>query len=723
MINGNDFRQDVLFGRGYAIQTHPGNQHFRSVVEGRKAKFKAAPVRRQKKMVAAEVMEDIAGLDPPGKFLMEDTSLTDGEAFGETDGDQEEKNSAVHPSILSKRWVVVDHERAVAKVMHRLRDAAASPAEAKVALAASALAAAGSGEEGGLNVKKEGKQLPTSVGPGKYYGHLSAVSDRCDRESSPAHVFNSIVKNMTGVDGGQMQRANDYNNTLDDDDSVGHSEGSLEGEDDAMVDMAVGYKEAGHINAHALSQDGGVSDVDELRLVRPMNEASDNNEDDEWDSFMQNLQRLGSDTDDLNYNKGPCSMRGQRMTTLDVMVKQHEATQSPSISPSIIMQALPPSTVEELIQSGRLSDSVILLKDDDEDTKNLAAPIAGKQHDGDVDTSTWTNDEEDNIQHLVMENAARVALCLARSFDNICCRSDDRHNLSTMQLNDFFINLNPDDDRPNQVGGNGEVQQHLQELQPGFSQFDGMSNDYHNYFQAMQKASTNGEVSIASSRDAPDENADSKNPPRIHRYKTYPRWVLLGIDNLTPDSIGDSTRHREEAALSPIQILGRLLYSVFAIGKHPPPSYLFERTHQQTPTSFTSRDGGGDDCNILSFQRLRMTERSVFTRLIEENNFPTSVCLLLSDMIDVDPQCSAAVMPITSFGDVIQDLEQMVSRPQTYLHNDTCPPAFGQKYYGREEEVATLRKVARQMMESRSERDVKTFRSGLEAVFVSGVAG
>ena len=127
-------------------------------------------MRGQKRGVAERVVANIQGLDPPGRFLIEDPSSTgeggkdlakeDGNAVGEM-VDGEGKKSAVHRSILSKRWVVVDHAKAIAKVLHRLREkdptsaGAASPANAN-AKAPLSEAAAGSGEKGGLIEKKEG---------------------------------------------------------------------------------------------------------------------------------------------------------------------------------------------------------------------------------------------------------------------------------------------------------------------------------------------------------------------------------------------------------------------------------------------------------------------------------------------------------------------------------------------------------------------------------------
>ena len=99
--------QDVLFGRGFSIGAHPGNQHLRNVVRSQKPAFDAAR-KKEKKMIARQIVEDIQNLDPPGRFLIEDPSSAAGNnARGE---------------IMVNAWIIVEEEKAVNKVMHRLRE-------------------------------------------------------------------------------------------------------------------------------------------------------------------------------------------------------------------------------------------------------------------------------------------------------------------------------------------------------------------------------------------------------------------------------------------------------------------------------------------------------------------------------------------------------------------------------------------------------------------------
>jgi hypothetical protein len=62
---------DVLFGRGFALVGHPGNMYYRQLVNARKSDFNAAR-KKEKKNIAIQIIHDIANLEPPGRFLMED---------------------------------------------------------------------------------------------------------------------------------------------------------------------------------------------------------------------------------------------------------------------------------------------------------------------------------------------------------------------------------------------------------------------------------------------------------------------------------------------------------------------------------------------------------------------------------------------------------------------------------------------------------------------------
>ena len=107
--------QDVLLGRGGAINRHPGNQRFRALVAKHKPAFAQTKVRRDKRAIAKCIVNEIHNLQPPGRFLTADGSS---DVTDRLDDD----GVVLHPPITSKVWVRVDADKALSKVMHRLRD-------------------------------------------------------------------------------------------------------------------------------------------------------------------------------------------------------------------------------------------------------------------------------------------------------------------------------------------------------------------------------------------------------------------------------------------------------------------------------------------------------------------------------------------------------------------------------------------------------------------------
>jgi len=102
IIPGND---DVLFGRGYLIQLHPGNVAFRSLVDERKAEFKRAK-KIEKREIAEQIMQIMRQRN--AKFLTEDATKC-----RKTEGLND---------IQSRTWLVVEDDKALKKIMHRLRE-------------------------------------------------------------------------------------------------------------------------------------------------------------------------------------------------------------------------------------------------------------------------------------------------------------------------------------------------------------------------------------------------------------------------------------------------------------------------------------------------------------------------------------------------------------------------------------------------------------------------
>ena len=68
--------QDVLFGRGGHITSHPGNQHYRSLVQAQKVAFIQLPIhksKKEKRAMADIIFQQIQKVR--GRFLIEDWTL------------------------------------------------------------------------------------------------------------------------------------------------------------------------------------------------------------------------------------------------------------------------------------------------------------------------------------------------------------------------------------------------------------------------------------------------------------------------------------------------------------------------------------------------------------------------------------------------------------------------------------------------------------------------
>eukprot|EP00978_Attheya_sp_CCMP212_P031856 scaffold121976_cov47-Attheya_sp.AAC.1 len=64
---------DVLCGRGGGTNNHPGNEHFRDLVNARKVAYLHSS-KRKKPLVSRGIVETIRSMDPPGRFLLKDES-------------------------------------------------------------------------------------------------------------------------------------------------------------------------------------------------------------------------------------------------------------------------------------------------------------------------------------------------------------------------------------------------------------------------------------------------------------------------------------------------------------------------------------------------------------------------------------------------------------------------------------------------------------------------
>ena len=176
------------------------------------------------------------------------------------------------------------------------------------------------------------------------------------------------------------------------------------------------------------------------------------------------------------------------------------------------------------------------------------------------------------------------------------------------------------------------------------------------------------------------------------------QWILLDMDVKYSDVRIPSTNMNIAILM---QNVGKLLYAIFSQNDAPAPEAQYSN--------------GDKDKGIETTRRSPKTRRSASTSLFQqliELGYPISVCRLLSDLIDG----GTTHHPITSFDDIIRDLEQMNSHPHIFLHNPenefyASSIHFGQRYNGRSKELAKL-------LEITTVPNERNF--GLETIFVSG---
>ena len=107
--------QDVLLGKGHAINSHPGNKHFRCLSDKLKGIFSRELKRKQKRKIAEHIVTCVN--HGGGRFLAEFKDVTSSSNSGVNNNETQ-----IHPCILAKSWIVVDKEQVMLKVLHRLRE-------------------------------------------------------------------------------------------------------------------------------------------------------------------------------------------------------------------------------------------------------------------------------------------------------------------------------------------------------------------------------------------------------------------------------------------------------------------------------------------------------------------------------------------------------------------------------------------------------------------------
>ena len=87
------------------------------MVDAQRPKF-AQTGKKEKRAIVLKIMQDISSLEPPGRFLTESKNL----APSKNSENDPIKSEGIDQLILSKVWVVMPHDKATKKVMHRLRE-------------------------------------------------------------------------------------------------------------------------------------------------------------------------------------------------------------------------------------------------------------------------------------------------------------------------------------------------------------------------------------------------------------------------------------------------------------------------------------------------------------------------------------------------------------------------------------------------------------------------
>jgi len=104
---------DVLCGRGGSINTHVGNERFRRIVESKKRIYLTARFKREKRLIAASIVEEIHALKPPGRFLTKIRS-----SKNDDNGDKKAKKGKAQ----EQGWYEVEDEKARDKTSQALRE-------------------------------------------------------------------------------------------------------------------------------------------------------------------------------------------------------------------------------------------------------------------------------------------------------------------------------------------------------------------------------------------------------------------------------------------------------------------------------------------------------------------------------------------------------------------------------------------------------------------------
>ena len=117
-----------MFGRGqHAINTHPGNRQFQSLLDSHKDNFIKAQNNRdknEKRSIALLIFTAIQSMQPPGRFLVEGRQIRNATELSTDNNDESASlsSSDIHPILKKKYWKCVDPEMALVKILKRLHE-------------------------------------------------------------------------------------------------------------------------------------------------------------------------------------------------------------------------------------------------------------------------------------------------------------------------------------------------------------------------------------------------------------------------------------------------------------------------------------------------------------------------------------------------------------------------------------------------------------------------
>ena len=116
---------DVLCGRGGSINSHPGNERFRELVEKRKRVYLTARFKREKRLIASSIVSEIRGLEPSGRFLTKDAKSGKWKDIGDEKA-RDKTSQALRenaPKVRAEIETEINKQRAEMKQNEAMEDA------------------------------------------------------------------------------------------------------------------------------------------------------------------------------------------------------------------------------------------------------------------------------------------------------------------------------------------------------------------------------------------------------------------------------------------------------------------------------------------------------------------------------------------------------------------------------------------------------------------------